>query len=160
MVNIREGKKAPTFSLMDQAGKKHALKDYLGKWVLIYFYPKDNTSGCTKEACALRDSFPNFTKLKCVVLGISPDSETSHKKFSEKYALPFTLLADTEKVVAEKYGVWAEKKLMGKKYFGILRTSFLINPEGNVAKVYTTVKPETHAEEVIEDLKVLTKVKK
>lgn len=152
MKKLTLGTKAPSFSLKDQNNKTHKLADYAGKWVLIYFYPKDNTSGCTKQACAIRDMFPQFQKLNCIVLGISTDSEVSHKKFEEKYTLPFTLLADTEKKVVEKYGVWAQKKFIGKEYFGIVRTSFLINPEGKIAKVYQKVKPETHADEVLSDL--------
>lgn len=145
--------KAPAFSLSDQHGTVHKLKDYLGKWVLIYFYPKDDTPGCTKEACFIRDDFFNFGKLKCDVLGVSADSVKSHKKFAEKYNLPFTLLSDESKTMIEKYGVWAKKKFMGREYMGILRTSFLVNPEGKIAKIYENVKPETHANEVLVDLK-------
>lgn len=144
---------APQFTLPDQNGVKHSLSDYRGKWVLIYFYPKDDTPGCTKEACMLRDAFPAFEKLDAVILGISADNEKSHKKFEEKYQLPFTLLSDTEKTVVQAYGVWAPKKFMGREFLGILRTSFLIDPEGNIAKVYENVKPAVHAEEVLVDLK-------
>jgi len=154
---LKIGSLAPNFSLKDQNEKTHTLKDYRGKWVLLYFYPKDNTPGCTKQACAIRDEYPAFKKLNCVVFGISTDNETSHKKFEEKFTLPFTLLADTEKKMVNAYGVWAPKKLAGREYFGILRTSFLINPEGKIAKVYEKVKPELHAEEVLSDLKTLSK---
>lgn len=147
--------KAPDFTLLDQDGKKHKLSGYKGSWVLLYFYPKDNTTGCTKEACAIRDYFPNFSKLKVKILGVSIDSVKSHKKFADKYKLPFTLLADEEKKVVNLYGVWAKKKFMGREYMGILRTSFLVNPGGKIAKVYEGVKPEIHAKEVLEDLKNL-----
>ena len=137
----------------DQDGKKHSLSDYGGKWVLVYFYPKDDTPGCTKEACAIRDDIPRFDKLKVKVLGISVDSVKSHKKFAEKYDLPFTLLADEKKEVVKKYNVWQKKEFMGKEYMGTVRTSFLIDPAGKIAKIYEAVKPETHAEEVLSDLK-------
>ena len=148
---------APAFSLPDQNGKIHALKDYLGQWVLLYFYPKDDTTGCTKEACGIRDAFPNFKKLKLNVLGVSVDSVKSHKKFVDKYDLPFTLLADEDKKLVNKYKVWAKKKFMGREYMGTLRTSFLIDPKGKIAKVYEKVNPVIHAEEVLEDLKSLKK---
>ena len=140
---------APDFTLPDQEGKKHKLSDYKDGWVLIYFYPKDDTPGCTKEACSIRDNFPKFKKLKAIVLGISVDSVKSHNKFAEKYKLPFILLADEDKRVVKKYGVWAKKKFMGREYMGTLRTSFLINPMGKIAKIYEKVNPEVHAEEVL-----------
>lgn len=118
----------------------------------MYFYPKDDTPGCTKEACSIRDNLPKFKSLNMDVLGISADTVKSHKKFAEKYGLPFTLLSDEKKEVLKKYGTWAKKKLAGKDYFGILRTSFLINPEGKIFKIYQNVKPDTHAEEVLRDL--------
>ncbi len=157
MNTLTEGKNAPVFSLPDQNGKMHTLSDYKGKWVLMYFYPKDNTPGCTKQACAIRDEFPAFKKLKCVVFGISTDSEKSHKKFEEKFELPFTLLADTEKKVVSAYKVWGLKKFMGREYMGTMRTSFLIDPEGKIRTVYDNVKPEIHAEEVLRDLKKFKK---
>lgn len=147
------GTRAPLFTLEDEEGKKHTLGSYQGKWVLVYFYPKDDTSGCTKEACAIRDSYPAFKKLDAVVFGISADSVTSHKKFAEKYELPFTLLSDPKKKTIRAYGVWQKKTFMGKKYMGIVRTSFLIDPMGVVKKVYEKVKPDLHAEEVLRDLK-------
>lgn len=131
----------------------HTLSEHIGSWVLIYFYPKDDTPGCTKEACVLRDAFPDFNQLNAIVFGISADSVKSHKKFVEKYALPFTLLADEDRAVSEAYGVWGEKKFMGKIFNGIKRTSFLINPEGNIAKVYENVKPAVHAGEVLADIR-------
>lgn len=149
------GKTAPAFTLQDQDGTEHALKDYRGKWVLIYFYPKDDTPGCTKEACALRDEFPAFGKLKAKIFGVSADTVASHKKFATKYKLPFTLLADPEKRMIEAYGVWGKKKFMGREYMGIARSSFLINPEGKIEKIYEKVNPLTHADEVLADLKAL-----
>jgi peroxiredoxin Q/BCP len=152
-MNLKEGQKAPAFSLSDQDGEIHKLADYKGKWVLLYFYPKDDTSGCTKQACMIRDNYPAFNKLKITVLGVSIDPVNKHKKFEEKYNLPFTLLSDETKEVVEKYGVWQKKKFMGREYMGTVRTSFLINPEGKIAKIYEKVKPELHAEEVLADFK-------
>ncbi len=155
MKTLAMGVPAPQFTLSDQNGKVHSLTDYRGKWVLMYFYPRDNTPGCTKQACAIRDEFPEFKNLNCIVFGISTDGEKSHKKFEEKFELPFTLLADTNKEVVHAYGVWAPKKFMGREFLGTLRTSYLINPEGNIAKIYEKVKPELHAEEVLKDLRTL-----
>ena len=152
MKKLHEGDTAPDFTLLDQDGTAHSLNDEKGKWVLLYFYPKDNTPGCTKQACALRDEFPAFEKLNCTVFGISVDSVISHKKFAEKFSLPFTLLSDTEKNIVEAYGVWQKKKLAGREYLGIVRTSFLINPNGKIAKIYERVNPETHAIEVLQDV--------
>jgi len=149
------GSVAPALTLEDQEGKEHALADYKGKWVLIYFYPKDDTPGCTIEACTIRDQFKDFKKIGAVVLGVSPDSVASHKKFATKFELPFTLLADMNKEVVGVYGVFGEKKMMGRTYMGVRRASFLINPKGKIAKVYDKVKPETHAAEVVADLKAL-----
>lgn len=153
---IAVGDKAPVFSLEDQDGKLHTLTDYAGKYVLLYFYPKDDTPGCTKEACAIRDALPDFKMLEAEVFGISADTVKSHKKFAEKYGLSFTLLADPERVAVDAYGVWGKKKFMGKEYDGIFRTSFLIAPDGTVANVYENVKPEKHADEVLADLKELS----
>lgn len=144
---------APDFELLDQDGKINKLSDYRNQWVLLYFYPKDDTPGCTKEACAIRDSFPAFGELKVKVFGVSVDSVKSHKKFAEKYDLPFTILADEKKEVVKKYGVWQKKKFMGKEYMGTVRTSFLIDPKGKLAKIYENVKPEIHAGEVLEYFK-------
>jgi thioredoxin-dependent peroxiredoxin len=152
----KQNSSAPDFTLPDQDGKEHTLSNYKGQWVLLYFYPKDDTTGCTKEACAIRDEFPAFGKLKVKVLGLSIDSVKSHKKFAEKYELPFTLLADEGKKVVNQYGLWAKKKFMGREYMGTLRTSFLIDPKGAIAKIYENVKPETHADEVLKDLKELS----
>lgn len=147
---------APDFTLRDQDGEEHTLSQYRGKWVLLYFYPKDDTPGCTVEACTIRDQFADFTKIGAVVLGVSTDSVASHQKFATAYKLPFTLLADEEKKVVEQYGVYGEKKFMGKTYLGTLRTSFLIRPDGTIAKVYANVKPPVHAKEVIADLSALS----
>lgn len=144
---------APDFTLPDQNGMLHTLSAYKGSWVLIYFYPKDDTPGCTKEACQLRDTFPSFEKVNAKVFGVSADTVQSHKKFADKYNLPFTLLADPEKKMLEAYGVWQEKKFMGRTYMGIVRASFLIDPNGVVVKVYPKVLPEKHAAEVLVDLK-------
>lgn len=152
---IAVGERAPDFSLPDQDGKTHTLSSYIGRWVLLYFYPKDMTPGCTKEACMLRDTFPRFEQVHAHVFGISADSVESHKKFRDEYQLPFSLLADPEKKMIEEYGAWGEKKMMGRTYMGIKRMSYLIDPEGIVRKVYEYVKPEVHAEEVLADLKEL-----
>ena len=154
---LKVGTKAKDFTLADQDGETHTLSDYFGNWILIYFYPKDDTPGCTKEACMIGDVFPKFKKLKAKVFGISADSEKSHKKFAEKYDLPFTLLSDPDKKVLKLYGALGEKSMYGKKYIGILRNSYLINPEGKIAKVYEKVNPEKHADEVLEDIKNFSK---
>lgn len=145
---------APDFILFDQNGAEQKLSDYRGQWILIYFYPKDDTPGCIKEACAIRDAFPRFESLNIKVLGVSVDSVASHKKFAEKYHLPFTLLADEHKKIVQRYGVWDEGKntFMGHEHAGTVRSSFLIDPTGAIVKIYTDVKPETHAEEVLRDL--------
>lgn len=150
---ITEGKKAPDFSLPDQNGNKVKLSGFKGKYVVLYFYPKDDTSGCTKEACNFRDSFPKFNNTDAVIIGVSPDSVASHKKFAEKYNLPFTLLADEDKKVVEKYGVWKEKSMYGKKYMGVERTTFIIDPEGKIKKIFPKVKVDNHHNEVLEALK-------
>lgn len=144
-------KKAPDFNLQDQEGASHTLKEFSGKWLLIYFYPKDDTPGCTKEACGLRDWYSVYKKAGIEIVGVSKDSVKSHARFTGKYDLPFTLLSDPEKTMHEAYGVWAQKKFMGREYMGALRWSFLINPKGEIAHVFDKVKPETHAEEVIEE---------
>jgi len=153
---MKIGDNAPDFSLPDQNGKVHKLSEYKGKWVLIYFYPKDDTPGCTKEACMIRDNFPKFGKLNAVVFGVSKDSVKKHAKFKEKYDLPFTLLADEEKQVLTLYGVWGKKKFLGREYMGTNRMSFLIDPKGNIAKIYEKVKPAEHAQQVLEDIKSLS----
>lgn len=154
-MKLKIGKLAPDFKAPDQDGKIHKLSDYRGRWTLVYFYPKDDTGGCTKEACAIRDMLPNFKKLKLQIFGISIDSTKSHKKFAEKYDLPFTLISDEDKKIVKSYGVWGKKKLYGREYMGTLRTSFLIDSKGKIIKIYEKVNPEVHAEEVLEDLKKL-----
>ncbi|MCK4537244.1 MAG: thioredoxin-dependent thiol peroxidase [Candidatus Krumholzibacteria bacterium] len=154
-MTLKEGTKAPAFNLPDQNGDKHRLSAYKDQWVLVYFYPKDNTSGCTKEACAIRDNFPAFKKLKIKVFGVSKDSVASHARFVDKYELPFTLLSDEGLDMLKKYGVWQKKKMAGREYMGIVRISYLIDPKGKIAKVYPKVKPPEHAEQVLEDLKGL-----
>lgn len=150
---IKEGNKAPQFTLPDSNGNKVSIKDYLGKKVVLYFYPKVMTSGCTQEACDFRDAHPNFKKLNAVVLGVSADSSASHQKFSDKYDLPFTLLSDEDKKVLEKYGVWKEKSMYGKKYMGIERTTVVINEDGKIQKIFPKVKVNGHIQEVLKELK-------
>jgi thioredoxin-dependent peroxiredoxin len=145
--------KAHDFTLLDQDGIERSLRDYLGKWVVLYFYPKDDTPGCTTEACNFRDSFHQLQQMGVVILGVSKDSVASHKKFATKYNLTFPLLSDPDHAVIEKYAAWGEKKFMGKIFLGILRTTYLIDPEGNIAKTYEKVNPTVHAEEITLDLK-------
>jgi peroxiredoxin Q/BCP len=149
-MNLLEvGAKAPDFNTTDQNGNKVALKDYRGKRVVLYFYPKDNTPGCTKEACAFRDHFAEFRKLGVEVLGVSVDTEKSHKSFAEKFKLPFTLLADTDRKIVTAYGVWGEKSLYGRKYMGTNRVTYLIGAAGRIAAVFPKVKPPEHAAEIL-----------
>jgi len=150
---ISEGKKAPNFSLHGSKGVKVSLNNFKGSKVVLYFYPKDMTSGCTNEACDFRDQFPDFKKIKTVVLGISPDSVQSHKKFIDKYDLPFILLSDEKKEVVQKYEVWKEKSMYGKKYMGVERTTFIIDEEGRIKKIFPKVKIAGHVDEVIKILK-------
>jgi thioredoxin-dependent peroxiredoxin len=150
---LKEGDKAPAFSLKDSDGKLVSLKEFLGKKVILYFYPKDNTSGCTKEACDFRDAYPDFKKTGAVVLGLSADSEKSHEGFASKYNLPFTLLSDPEKEVIQKYEVWKEKSNYGKKYMGIERTTFVIDEKGKIQKIFPRVKVEGHIDKVLEAIK-------
>jgi len=147
---VKEGTTAPAFKTKDDNGEDVSLKDFKGQKVVLYFYPKDDTPGCTKEACSFRDAYSKFKKQGIKLLGVSPDSEASHQKFITKYKLPFTLLADREHAIAEAYGVWGEKKFMGRTYMGVLRTTFLIDEKGKIKKVFEKVKPEDHATEVLE----------
>jgi len=149
---VEEGKTAPDFELTNDAGETVRLSDLRGKPVVLYFYPKDDTPGCTAQACGIRDSYDQFAQRGAVVLGVSPDSETSHQKFKEKYGLPFTLLADPDHHVAEEYGTWVEKHNYGKTYMGVERSTFLIDRDGRVAGVMRRVKPDTHTEQVLEAL--------
>ena len=157
-MKLEVGQMSPEIELPDQNGATQKLSDYHGKWVLLYFYPQDFTGGCTTEACTLRDAFPSFGDINAVVLGVSVDSVESHKQFADKYRLPFTLLSDGDKKAVAEYGVWREKEVDGKKFMGTLRTSFLVNPEGKIAKIYEGVVPEVHAQEVLKDLNELAKV--
>lgn len=149
---IKVGNKAPKFALLDQEGKTHTLSQYQGKKVLLYFYPKDDTPGCTTEACNFRDGYEMFSKMGLVILGVSKDGVESHKKFAEKFSLPFPLLADESTDVSQAYGVWKQKKFMGRKYMGINRTSFLIDEKGVITKIYEGVKANEHAKDVEGDL--------
>jgi thioredoxin-dependent peroxiredoxin len=149
---IEEGKPAPDFALQSDSGETVRLSDLRGKPVVLYFYPKDDTPGCTAQACGIRDTYADFETAGAVVLGISPDSVKRHVKFKGKYGLPFTLLADPEHEVTERYGVWGEKRYMGRTYMSINRTTFVISADGTVAKVMLEVKPDTHADRVLEAL--------
>jgi peroxiredoxin Q/BCP len=150
---VDPGRKAPAFLLNDQHGKTHALTDYAGKWVVLYFYPKDDTPGCTVESCAFQDNLPKFKAGKAVILGASILDEKSKAKFADKHNLTFPLLADADHAIAEKYGVWQEKSRYGRKYMGIVRTTYLIAPDGKIAQRWDKVKVEGHAEEVLKALK-------
>lgn len=152
-----EGKKAPEIKLKDQDGKTRTLKEFAGSYIALFFYPKDMTPGCTTEACSFRDNIGPLKKLGVQVLGISCDDEKTHQKFIAKHDLNFPLLADTERKVVEKYGIWVEKSMYGKKYMGIQRDSFLIGPDGTILKHYIKVKPEQHVAEIIEDVKAFIK---
>ena len=149
---VDPGEKAPAFSLKDQDGKTRRLADYAGRPVVLYFYPKDDTPGCTKEACAFRDNLPRFKPSKAVVLGVSILDEASKARFAGKYDLPFPLLADPDHAVAETFGVWQKRSLYGRTYMGIARTTYLIGPDGKVAKRWDNVKVDGHAEAVLEAL--------
>ena len=152
-LKLKEGDKAPGFTAETSAGGKVSLGDFAGKPVILYFYPKDDTPGCTKEACSFRDSYQQFLDAGAVVLGASPDSAKSHDKFIKKFHLPFTLLADPEKRIVQDYGVWGEKTFMGRKYMGTHRVTFLIGPDGRIKRIWPKVKPEEHAAEVLAALK-------
>lgn len=157
-MKLRTGDTAPALGLLkDQHGISHEVADYRGKWILLYFYPKDDSPGCTIEACSIRDRWDEFKKHNCVVLGVSIDTSRSHEKFVQKFSLPFTLLADDQKELVQKYDVWGEKEFMGRQYMGTLRTSFLIDPEGKIRKIYEEVRPKTHIAEVLRDLKVFVR---
>jgi peroxiredoxin Q/BCP len=149
---VEEGQEAPDFELASDAGERVRLSQFRGRPVVLYFYPKDDTPGCTAQACGIRDSYDDFEQQGAVVLGVSPDEESSHVKFKQKYGLPFTLLADPEHEVADQYGVWGERKYMGKTYWGVERSTFLIDEDGRIAKVMRRVKPDTHAEQVLAPL--------
>ena len=146
---LEVGSKAPNFTLQDKDGKSVSLSDFLGKKVVLYFYPKDNTPGCTRQACAFAGAYDEFVSRGVQIIGISKDSVASHEKFAQKYSLPFILLADPERVAIEAYGVWQEKKLYGKLNFGVVRTTFVIDEQGIIEKVMPKVKPDTNAAEIL-----------
>jgi thioredoxin-dependent peroxiredoxin len=146
---LEPGQKAPDFQTADQEGRSVSLKDFAGRKVVLYFYPKDDTPGCTKEACAFRDGYSDFRKTKIEVLGVSADGVESHKKFAEKFSLPFRLLADTDKTIVKNYGVWGEKSLYGRKFQGIHRVTYLIDEKGKIAAVWPKVRPDGHAREIL-----------
>ena len=148
-LKLKVGDQAPAFTVATSGGGKISLADYLGKHVILYFYPKDDTPGCTKEACAFRDGFADFKKRGAVILGVSTDPVKAHDKFVEKFNLPFLLLADEDKKIVEAYGVWGEKTFMGRKYLGTNRVTFLIGPDGKIKNIWPQVKPEEHAAEVL-----------
>jgi peroxiredoxin Q/BCP len=154
---LKVGKKAPAFSLLDQTEQKHALKQYARQWVLIYFYPKDDTPGCTKEACMIADVYKDFKRLKVQVFGVSKDTPKTHMKFAQKYNLPFTLLSDPDMSMITKYGAFKEKNMFGKMARGTHRISYLISPDGTIAKVYPEVDPASHALELLKDIKQFQK---
>ena len=149
---LQIGDKAPEFSGVDENGKKISLKDLKGSKVVLYFYPKDNTTGCTAEACDFRDSYSRLKKKSVVLLGVSPDSEKSHQNFKKKYDLPFSLVADTEKTIANAYGVWQEKSMYGRKYMGIVRSTFVIDEKGKIIATFLKVKVKGHVDEVLKAL--------
>ena len=149
MSELIVGAKAPAFSAPDQSGQTVSLSDFAGKTVVLYFYPKDDTPGCTVEACSFRDAFSAFKKKGAVILGVSPDSPKKHTKFIEKFSLPFPLLADEDHKIAEAYGVWVEKSMYGKKYLGVERSTFVIDPQGKLSAIYRKVKPAEHTAEVL-----------
>lgn len=154
-MTLNVGDLAPTFSLPDGDGKMVSLSDLQGKWVVLYFYPRDNTPGCTKEACSFRDAYESYQSQDVVVLGVNTDDAKAHVKFSTKYSLPFPLLTDAEGTVATAYDSYGKKKMMGKEFMGVFRKTFIIDPEGKIAKIYPKVKPEDHAQEVWADLEAL-----
>jgi peroxiredoxin Q/BCP len=148
MIQLKEGMKAPGFEGIDQNGKTVKLSDYTGKKVILYFYPKDNTPGCTAEACNLRDNWDSILKKGFIVIGVSPDSEKSHKGFADKYSLPFPLIADSSKEILNNYGVWAEKKMYGRSFLGVVRTTFIIDEKGIVEKIITKVDTSGHTKQI------------
>lgn len=150
MTHLKEGDKAPDFTGVNEKGEEVSLSDYRGQKLVLYFYPKDNTPGCTAEACNLRDNHKQLKEEGYAILGVSPDSERKHQNFIKKYDLPFPLIADTDKEIANKYGVWGEKQMYGRTYEGIFRTTFLIDEEGKIEKIFKKVKTKAHAEQILE----------
>ena len=152
-MSLSVGDKAPNFTLPDQQGQEHTLSAYTGSPVVLYFYPQDHTSGCTTQACGFRDDYSAYEQAGVTILGVSPDSPKTHTNFITKHDLPFTLLADTEREVLKLYGAWGLKKMYGREYEGVLRTTFLIGADGKIAKIYEKVKPAAHSAEILADLK-------
>jgi len=152
MTQMEEGAKAPVFKGKDQDGKLVSLEDFIGKKVILYFYPKDNTPGCTAEACNIRDNYELLLSKGFAIIGVSPDSEKSHLRFRDKYQLPFSLLADPEKSVIKAYGAWGEKSMLGKKYEGVLRSTFIIDEKGNILKVISKVNTKDHVRQILDEL--------
>lgn len=150
---IPAGNPAPDFMLLDDHDRQHRLSDYRGQPLVLYFYPKDDTSGCTLEACNFRDDYSAYVEAGITILGVSPDSSKSHSKFKEKYQLPFPLLADEDHAICEQYGVWGEKQFMGRSYLGVLRTTFLIDPNGKIKKVFEKVRPAEHSAQLLAAIK-------
>jgi peroxiredoxin Q/BCP len=150
---VEEGRAAPDFTLTSDSGETVSLSSLKGSPVVLYFYPKDDTPGCTAQACGIRDAYGEFEDAGAIVLGVSPDGEASHAKFKEKYELPFTLLADADHAVADAYGVWGEKTFAGKTYMGVERSTFVIDPDGNVGRIFRKVKPDEHADQVLDALR-------
>lgn len=155
MAELSEGQKAPDFTSTDQNGEAISLSDFLGKELILYFYPKDNTPGCTAEACSFRDNYESLLEKGFAVLGVSTDDEKSHQKFISKYGLPFPLIADTDKTIVEKYGVWVEKNMYGKKYMGVARKTFIIGADGTIKKIISKVDTQNSSRQVIEALRNL-----
>lgn len=149
---LKIGDKAPDFSMINNEGKTISLADFQGKKVVLYFYPKDDTPGCTKEACSFRDVYDDILERGAVVIGVSPDSQSSHEKFRAKYGLPFHLLSDVDHTVSEAYGVWGEKNMMGKTYMGVIRSTFILDEQGIILKAFPKVNPDNHGEEILESL--------
>jgi peroxiredoxin Q/BCP len=150
MIQLKEGMKAPAFEGIDQSGKDVKLSDFEGKKVVLYFYPKDNTPGCTAEACNLRDNYDSFLKKGFAVIGVSPDNEKSHKGFAAKYSLPFSLIADTSKKILNDYGVWGEKKMYGRTFLGVIRTTFILDEKGIIEKIIAKVDTGSHTEQIFD----------
>jgi len=152
-MELKIADKAPAFEALDQDGNKVSSGDYKGKKIILYFYPKDNTTGCTAEACSLRDGYPQLIGQGFVVLGVSTDSSTSHRKFMDKHSLPFTLLVDSDHKIAEAYGTWGEKKMMGRTYMGMIRTTFVIDGDGKIEKIFTKVDTKDHFNQILDSYK-------
>jgi len=152
MNKLKEGQQAPDFTAKNQEGKTYSLSEFRGKKIVLFFYPKDNTPGCTAEACNLNENFDSWTDKGYVILGVSPDSVASHKKFSDKFGFHFNILSDPEKEILDKYGVWGEKKMYGKTYMGVIRTTFIISENGTIIKIFEKVKTKEHTQQIVDTL--------